>query len=92
MAVLREYRGPAHLIALTSLRVDLKIAHFLRRPYDMELFGWDEEALDVTDEHRRRLTQADELTGVLVADAYGSLDTGQWAALLDGLSAVGEAF
>lgn len=92
LAVLREFRGSAHLLAVIASGLDPKIAHYLRRPYDMELFGWDgEETVEVTDDQRARLQQADELTDRLVASAYGALDDAAASALLDGLAAVNDA-
>jgi hypothetical protein len=92
LTVLRELRGSAHLVAVIASGLDPKIAHYLRRPYDMEMFGWaGDETIEVTDEDRGRLQRADELTDRLVAGAYGALDAAASTALLDGLAAVDAA-
>ena len=92
LSLLREFRGSAHLLAVIASELDPKVAHYLRRPYDMEMFGWDgEEAIEVTDEERNRLVRANQLTDRLVASAYGALDDASWAALLEGLAAVDAA-
>lgn len=89
LQVLRELRGACHLLAVRASRLDPKVAHYLRRPDDMELFGWDpEEPVLVTAEDEMALQRADELTDRLVAPAYGVLDAAATSTLLDGLAAV----
>jgi hypothetical protein len=88
LAVLRELRGAAHLLAVIANGLDPRAAHFLRRPFDMELFGWDPDVpIVVTDDDRAALRRADELTDRLVAPAYGVLDAATTCSLLDGLAA-----
>lgn len=88
LAVLREFRGAAHLCAVVANGIDPKLAHFMRRPDDMELFGWDTgETVVVGDEDRAALQRADDLTDRIVARAYGVLDGAATKSLLDGLAA-----
>jgi hypothetical protein len=87
---LRELRGSAHLLAVRASGLEPKVAHYLRRPGDFVQFGWKEEDTpSVTDDDRRRLADADELTDRLVGPAFGVLDDPDRTALLDGLRAMG---
>lgn len=89
VALLREWRGAAHLAAVVACGLAPKTAHHLRRPHDMGLFGWDEEeAVAVTDGDRRALAQADALTDQIVAPAYDTLKPSMVDDLLQGLAAV----
>ena len=38
--VLREMRGSAHLAAITAVGLPTEVAHAIKRPDDVELFGW----------------------------------------------------
>ena len=92
VAVLREFRGSAHLVALTASGVSAKEAHYINRPEAMALFGWSEgEEPAVTDEHRRLVKEAEALTDRLVTPAYSVLDEDGRAAMLDGIRAVSAA-
>jgi len=92
VAVLREFRGSAHLVAIVAQLLEPKIAHYIRRPEMFEAFGWsDDQVPEVTDEHRRQLAAADELTDRIVGRAYGVLNAGQVADLLRGLDAMERA-
>lgn len=89
IALLREWRGAAHLAAVIACGLDPKTAHYLRRPHDMGLFGWDEdEIVPVTEADRQALRQADELTDQMVAPAYDTLKPPVVDDLLQGLAAV----
>lgn len=86
LAVLREFRGSAHLVAVVAEGVEPKVAHYLRRPGMFGVFGWSEEDTpEVNQEHTDALQRADERTDRLVAPAFGVLDDDQAAALLQGL-------
>ena len=63
------------------------MAHRVRRPDDVEMFGWSGDA-DVTDEHRAKWETAEALTDDLVAPIYGVLDAGEAQALADGVAAI----
>lgn len=92
LAVLREFRGAAHLCAIVASGIDPKKAHYMRRPDDMELFGWDPaEILPISAGDRLALERADELTDRIVAPAYDVLDPATTIALLGGLVAAESA-
>ena len=89
-AVLRELRGSVHLVAIVSVGLDNAIAHAIRRPDDVAMFGY-EDTPAVTEEHRALLAQADELTNRLLAEPYGALDGSEGQALVDGAKAIAGA-
>jgi hypothetical protein len=92
VSVLREMRGSAHLLAVRAAGLDAKTAHFIHRPDDMAMFGWnDDEKPKVTDAERSKLSAAEHLTDDLVLPAYSILDTTGQAALVAGLEAIGIA-
>lgn len=91
LVALRELRGSAHLVAVRAVGLAPKVAHYLRRPDDFALFGWQEAPPAVGDEERRLLRDADELTDRLVGPAYAVLDEGGQRHLLDGLARIGVA-
>jgi len=76
LAVLRELRGGAHLLAVVASGLSPKAAHYLRRPADFALFGWSEEDVpEVTDEDHLAYASAESLTDRLLLPAYGVLDS-----------------
>ena len=86
VTVLREFRGGAHLLAVVACGLDPKVAHYLSRPDAFASFGWEPEDVPVvTDEDRARLRRASEMTGQLIAPAFGALDQDGTDALLHGL-------
>jgi hypothetical protein len=86
VTVLREFRGSAHLLAVVAEGVDPVVAHFLRRPDDMAMFGWGpENHPTVTDAERAALAKADARTDRLVLPAYSVLDDAGRQAFLRGL-------
>lgn len=88
LAILREYRGGAHLIALRSLGLDSKTAHHVKRPNDTAMFGWKPEDAPVIDDVvRAKMVAAEELTDRLVVDAYAVLSAGERQAFVDTLRA-----
>ncbi|MDH3683765.1 MAG: hypothetical protein OEV40_27905 [Acidimicrobiia bacterium] len=86
-AVLREYRGSVHLLALRSKGLDDRVAHAIKRPDDVATFGWPEPPT-ITDDDRAKHAAAEELTDELVLGAYGVLDDGGATSLLAGLEAM----
>lgn len=86
-AMLREYRGSVHLLAIRAKRLDDGVAHAIKRPDDVQMFGWA-EAPTVTDEDRAKHLAAEELTDELVMEAYGVLDDAGGDALMAGLDAM----
>lgn len=90
VAVLRELRGSAHLLAVVASGVAPEVAHAIKRPDDVATFGWD-PAPEITDADRANLDAAEALTDRLLMSAYESLDDGAKAALLAGTKAIGAA-
>lgn len=90
VAVLRELRGSAHLLAVVASGVAPEVAHAIKRPDDVATFGW-EPAPEVTDADRANLDAAEVLTDRLLTPAYASLDDNAKAALLAGTKAIGTA-
>lgn len=88
--VLREYRGSAHLAAIRVLGLDAAVAHAIKRPNDVETFGYG-EAPAITDADRALLDEAEELTDKMVLGAYSAVDANGAAALVAGLEAMGAA-
>jgi hypothetical protein len=92
LAILREFRGSAHLVAVVASGVDPKVAHYERRPERFAFFGWDENDIpEVTDTDRARLAEAEALTDRLVMPAYGVLDEESRQVFLEGLDAIAAA-
>jgi hypothetical protein len=90
IAVLREYRGSAHLAAVVATDgVDPLTAHAIKRPDAWALFGYEEdERPSPTDEQRAALDAAETMTTRIVATGYGTLDANSRTAFLDGLAAI----
>jgi len=88
IAMLREFRGSAHLVAIRAVGLDDTHAHFIKRPDMVKGFGWaEEDAAVVTDEDKRLLAEAEKVTDVIVTPAFARLDEAEAQALLDGLTA-----
>lgn len=92
-AVLREFRGSAHLLAiLTTDGIDPVTAHGLRSPAMWTLFGYEEGTLpEGTPAEHDALAAADKLTDRLVTPAFDALDADGRTALLDGIAAIAQA-
>jgi len=88
--VLRELRGSTHLLALTSCGVATPVAHAIRRPDDVAIFGYD-EAPEVTDADRANWHRAEVLTDELLTPAYASLSDVQATALVNGTAMMARA-
>jgi hypothetical protein len=89
IAVLRELRGSVHLVAVVASGVPTPVAHRIRRPDDLAMFGWaDGEIAVPTAADRSNLLAADALTDRLVGRAYGALDDDGAAALVHGLDGI----
>jgi hypothetical protein len=90
-ALLRELRGSAHLVANVAVGLDLRTAHYLRRPDDLALFGWPaDEPPAVSDDDRARQADADALTDRIVTPAFAALDAQGARDLVDGLQAMAD--
>lgn len=90
VAVLRELRGSAHLVAIVASGVAPEVAHAIKRPNDVGTFGWD-PAPEITDTDRANLDAAETLTDKLILSAYQALDDADSAAFLAGTKAIGAA-
>ena len=89
VAILREFRGSAHLIAVRASGLTTKQAHFSKRPNDVAMFGWTpEDAPPLGDEVSAKMKAAERLTDEIVLPAYSVLDETQRTALLDGARAI----
>lgn len=90
IAVLREFRGSAHIVAVLASGLTAPVAHALRRPNDITSFGYA-EAPATTDADRAALDAAEALTDRLVRPAYAVLDAAEADALVAGLDAIAAA-
>ena len=88
--VLRELRGSVHLLALTACGVSTPVAHAIRRPGDVAMFGYDEPP-EVTDDDRANWHRAEELTDELLVPAYSKLTEEQAHALVNGTGQMAHA-
>lgn len=88
-AVLREFRGSAHLLALLASGVHPEVAHFIRRPEMYRGFGYDDtNPPSVSETDKANLIAAEQLTDRLVLPAYSVLDAAEAKALADGATAM----
>lgn len=89
IAILREFRGSAHLVALRAVGIKSSTAHFIKRPDMWKQFGYTEdEAPEVTDVELQKMAQAEKLTDALVEPAYAVLTQDERKVLIDELEAV----
>jgi hypothetical protein len=89
LVVLREMRGSMFLAALVAQGVSPRVAHFRQHPNDYALFGWDENDPPVVSEDDiARIEQAEIVTDLLCANAYGVLDDDARRDLLEGLERI----
>jgi hypothetical protein len=89
IAVLREHRGSAHLVALRAVGLSTKLAHAGKRPDMWKTFGYPEDELPtLSDADKRKLDEAEKITDAIVEPAYAVLTDAERTALVDGLKAV----
>ncbi len=88
--VLRELRGSTHLLALTACGVSTPVAHAVKRPGDIAMFGYD-EIPEVTDADRANWHRAEQLTDELLTPAYATLSDDQAVALVNGTAMMAHA-
>ena len=89
VAILREYRGSAHLVAVRAAGLTTKQAHYLKRPGDVKMFGWgDDDAPKMPHDASERLERAERITDDIVSVAFATLDEGGRRALVDGSRAI----
>jgi hypothetical protein len=89
ICTLRELRGSVHLLAIVATGLDPVVAHAIRRPDAVAMFGWD-PAPKISDIDRSALAAADELTDRLLLRPYASLGDEQAGAFTAGLRAIEE--
>lgn len=87
----RELRGSAHLAAVIASGLHPGVAHAIRRPNDVETFGWPAD-IAITDADRSTLAEVDVQTDALSVAHYSSLSSEQCQAFADGVAAMQEAF
>ena len=88
IAILREYRGSAHLVALRAAGVDSRTAHYMKRPDMWKQFGYtEEEAPVITDAVKAARAEAENITDRIVEPAYAVLSDAERTVLVDGLHA-----
>lgn len=85
--LLRELRGSAHLLAVRAGGLPTRTAHAIKRPDDLQMFGWS-EAVVVTDDDRAALDRAEQLTDELLVPAFSVLDEAALDALVAGSRAM----
>lgn len=89
--VLRELRGSAHLLALTAVGLPSHVAHAIKRPNDLGLFGWQDEPPTPTDADREAWARAEAMTDDILAPAFAALTDDQAEALIAGITAMRSA-
>ncbi len=83
----RELRGSAHLAAVVAAGIHPGVAHAIRRPGDVETFGWPAD-IEITDADRTKLAAVDVQTDALSASHYSSLSDEQRDAFVAGVNAI----
>ena len=86
--VLREMRGSAHLLAITAAGLASQVAHAIKRPDDIGLFGWKDEPPVPTDADRERWARAEAMTDDIVLPGFAALTDVQSEALVAGTQAM----
>ncbi|MCU0259854.1 MAG: hypothetical protein MUE78_02440 [Ilumatobacteraceae bacterium] len=85
--VLRELRGSAHLVAVRASGLRSEVAHAIKRPSDVGMFGWA-DAPAVTDDDRARHARAETLTDEILLPSFEVLDDTAGDALVAGTRAM----
>lgn len=89
IATLRELRGSLHLACVVATGLPTAVAHSIRRPSDVEVFGWTKgEVPEPTDEDRGKLNEADRMTDQALTRHYLGLGPRASADLVAGARAV----
>ena len=88
IALLREFRGSAHLVALRAVGLPSMVAHSIKRPDMWKAFGYSEEEMPKSDDStKKKLEEAERFTDAIVEPAYAVLSEAQRTALVEGLAA-----
>lgn len=85
--VLRELRGSAHLAAIAVVGLSTAVAHAIKRPDDLAMFGYEEPPA-VTDADRAALERAETITDDILEPAFSVLSDEQGQALVAGTNAM----
>ena len=80
-------RGSVHLAALAASGLSPEMAHRVRRPDDVAMFGWSEGA-EVTDDHQGRWQAAETLTDEMLVAAWSCLTEAEGQTIIDTVSAM----
>lgn len=92
IALLREFRGSAHLVALRAAGLASPLAHAAKRPDMWKAFGYPEESKpEITADITAKLAEAEKITDRLVEPAYAVLDDAEREALVSGIRAAKDA-
>jgi len=91
LVVLRELRGSQHLAVVVATGLHASVAHALRRPDDIETFGWPAD-VGIPDGSAEQLAEIDRMTDAINADSYRTLTDGQRQAFAAGVTAIEAAF
>jgi hypothetical protein len=87
VAMIREFGGGTHLLAVAVMGLEPKKAHWLTRPDAWANFGYRADDLpQVSELDKQLLRQADELTRKLLEPAYSVLEGTECLDLLRGLT------
>ncbi|MGA0117086.1 MAG: SCO6745 family protein [Ilumatobacteraceae bacterium] len=92
LAILREFRGSAHLVALRAAGIDGKKAHAAKRPDMWKQFGYSEDDMPTIDDaFLAQMAKAEEITDAIVEPAFAVLNDAERATLVAGVQAAKEA-
>lgn len=92
IAILREFRGSAHLVALRAVGIKSSTAHFIKRPDMWKQFGYTEQdAPQVDGAVMKKMDEAENLTDSIVEPAFAVLTQDERKTLVEGLKAAKEA-
>ncbi len=90
IAVLRELRGSVHLVAIAAHGLTAEMAHRVKRPGDVETFGWA-AGVEPSDEDRAKWDAAEALTDELLCSPWSVLDDAEADAVVSAVDAIGAA-
>jgi hypothetical protein len=85
--VLRELRGSAHLAAVAAVGLTTPVAHAIKRPDDVAMFGYQAPP-EITDADRAAHARAEDVTDDILVPAFSVLTESQASALIAGTDAM----
>ncbi|MET0145470.1 MAG: hypothetical protein ABW328_11910 [Ilumatobacteraceae bacterium] len=83
--VLREARGSAHLLGIVAVGLHPSVAHAIRRPDAIGMFGWPDD-IEISEQDRARWAEAEAITDRQMAVPFATLDDGGRRDFLAGLA------